>query len=251
MRFAFLDRDAVKILAALTMLVDHAGLLLFAGSELYLPMRAIGRVAFPLFAYLFAEGCIFTKNRRRHFLSVLLLGAVCQGVYIFAMGAVYPLNILLTLSLAMLLTFAVENLKRAFLGESSRVDRAVAVPALLLLLGGTVLLNIFFTFDYGLLGCVLPPLCALFDLRSPFLPDEARRRDTPLLRIAVTGVIAAALTYIAPFGTLQLYALLAVPILLLYNGREGRYRLKWAFYLFYPLHLAALSGIRLLLLLLR
>jgi hypothetical protein len=85
-RIAFFNRNALKIIAALAMLIDHAGILFFAGSPLYLPMRAVGRLAFPLFAYLFAEGCIFTRNRTRHLLSVFLLGVLCQGVFFFAMG---------------------------------------------------------------------------------------------------------------------------------------------------------------------
>ncbi len=246
MRVAFLNRNVVKIIAALSMLIDHAGLLLFAGSPLYLPMRAVGRIAFPLFAYLFAEGCLFTKNRVRHFFSVFLLGAVCQGVFFFAMGEVFPLNILLTLSLSMLLVFAVEAVKRTFVLPTAKGKRVVAILVLLLLVGGTLLLTSFFTFDYGFLGCILPPLCALLDLRSHFLPERIKEKDSPFPRIAATAVIAAALTVGSPFGSVQLFSLFAVPILLLYCGKPGNLRMKWFFYLFYPLHLAVLAGLRLL-----
>ena len=43
----------LKIIAAVTMLIDHAGLMLFPQATW---MRAVGRLAFPLFAFCIAEG---------------------------------------------------------------------------------------------------------------------------------------------------------------------------------------------------
>ena len=44
----------------------------------------------------------------------------------------------------------------------------------------------------------------------------------------------------------MVYALLALPILLLYSGKRGKANLKYFFYIFYPVHLAALQGIAML-----
>ena len=44
----------------------------------------------------------------------------------------------------------------------------------------------------------------------------------------------------------QFYSLLSIPIILLYNGKKGKYELKYFFYLYYPLHLVILYGINLL-----
>ena len=70
--------NTLKIIAMISMLIDHAGLLLFNDNEV---MRIIGRLAFPVFAFLIAEGCFYTKNKLRHFLEIFILGAVCQVVY--------------------------------------------------------------------------------------------------------------------------------------------------------------------------
>ena len=51
----------------------------------------------------------------------------------------------------------------------------------------------------------------------------------------------------ADLGQIQYYALPALPLLACYNGRRGRWKLKYFFYLFYPLHLVLLQGIALLL----
>jgi hypothetical protein len=44
-------------------------------------------------------------------------------------------------------------------------------------------------------------------------------------------------------GLCEWYSLIAVPILLLYNGERGKYNLKYFFYIFYPAHLVILQGI--------
>lgn len=41
----------------------------------------------------------------------------------------------------------------------------------------------------------------------------------------------------------RLFSLLALPLILLYNGKRGNLRLKYFFYAFYPLHLALLAAI--------
>ena len=41
----------------------------------------------------------------------------------------------------------------------------------------------------------------------------------------------------------RLLALLALPLLMLYSGRRGKWNMKYFFYIFYPAHLAILQGI--------
>ena len=55
-----LSSNQLKIIAVITMTIDHIGLYLFPGN---LVLRMIGRIAFPIFAFTFAEGCKYTKNR--------------------------------------------------------------------------------------------------------------------------------------------------------------------------------------------
>ncbi|MBO5782826.1 MAG: conjugal transfer protein TraX, partial [Clostridia bacterium] len=53
-KLRFLSGNSIKILAALAMVIDHVGLLFFPFDPVF---RMIGRLAFPLFAYMIAEGC--------------------------------------------------------------------------------------------------------------------------------------------------------------------------------------------------
>ena len=63
-----------------------------------------------------------------------------------------------------------------------------------------------------------------------------------LLLAALLLVLLAADT-----GGVQWWSLLTLPLLAIYNGQRGKGRMKWLFYFYYPLHLAALQGIAYLL----
>ena len=61
--------------------------------------------------------------------------------------------------------------------------------------------------------------------------------------LAAVGLTALALTT----NYSQWYALLSLPLLALYNGKKGKMKLKYLFYLYYPLHLVAIYAISMLL----
>ena len=58
-----LNGNHLKLIAAFTMLLDHAGILLFPHVKL---LRILGRLAYPIFAYMIAEGCRYTKNNNKN-----------------------------------------------------------------------------------------------------------------------------------------------------------------------------------------
>ena len=67
----------LKLIAAASMLTDHAGLILFHKKKW---MRIVGRLAFPLFAFLITEGFQHTRNRRRYGISLALFALLSDGV---------------------------------------------------------------------------------------------------------------------------------------------------------------------------
>ena len=77
---AGLSAMTLKYIAMATMLVDHMGYVLFPW---ILWLRCVGRIAFPIFAFQIAEGCIRTHDRRRYALRLLLLAIVSHFAYQF------------------------------------------------------------------------------------------------------------------------------------------------------------------------
>lgn len=217
-----LSGNEIKLIAMVAMFSDHFGKMFF---PTVLPFQFFGRIAFPLFAYMIAEGCKYTRNRLRYFLLIFLLGCACSAVYFAVMRSLYQ-NILLTFSLSIACIFSID----AFLKKKRPLPAlgmaAVILATLFLTLPLPELLD-GFELDYGLYGVFLPvafyyvknkyakllPFCVLLFFRSIFLK-----------------------------GT-HPFAFFALPFLLLYNGKRGKRKLKYLFYIFYPAHLVLLQAI--------
>ena len=216
-----LTSNQLKLLAMLTMTLDHIGVQMFPGA---LWLRIVGRLAFPIYAYMIAEGCAHTRNRRKYLLQMAGLALLCQLVYFFAMGSLFQC-ILVTFTLSILLIYACDTGSRP-LTALALLGVALVTVALPRLLPGTD-----FAIDYGFFGVLVPVAAYLGETR----------REKLLFTAGALVVLAWSV------GGIQWYSLAALLPLALYGGQRGKRRMKWLFYLYYPLHLAAIYGISLLL----
>lgn len=216
-----LNGNQLKLIALVSMTIDHIGVQLLPHVTI---LRIIGRLALPIFAYMIAQGCRYTRNKGRYLLQLFAVGFVCQVVYFFAMGSLYQC-IFVTFSLSVcgiyLLEFAKKQ-KIMFCGFLCSVSLAVIyflTDILPLLLPGTD-----FRIDYGFAGVLLPVLIYL------------GKNQKQQLLMTLIGVVLLALQ----LGGIQWIALAAVPLLALYDGTRGKAKLKYLFYIYYPAHLVAL-----------
>lgn len=215
-----LTGNQLKLIALITMTVDHIGMLLLPQITV---LRIIGRIAMPLYAYMIAQGCRYTHDRRRYFLRLAGLALVCQIVYYFADRSLYQC-ILVTFSMSVLCIRAVDTARRkggAFwmLAAAALLGAWAVCELLPVIISG-------FGVDYGFFGVLLPVILYYFGKK---------------------GIAPGMLLLCLSIGDLQWWALAAVPLMLLYNGQRGSRSLGWIFYLYYPLHLAVLYGVALLL----
>ena len=72
-----LTGNQLKLIALVTMTIDHVGLLLLPQLVI---LRIIGRLSMPLYAYMIAQGCRYTHDRRRYFVRLAGLALACQVV---------------------------------------------------------------------------------------------------------------------------------------------------------------------------
>lgn len=221
-----LTGSQLKWVALVAMTVDHIGHMLFPQAAI---LRIIGRLAYPIYAFMIAQGCAHTKNIRKYLLKILAVAAVCQVVYFVTIESLYQ-GILVTFSISialiMLLTKA-EQKKTPLLRVASVVGvfAALFVTELLPhLLTGTD-----FGVDYGFLG-VLLPVCVYF-------------AGSGLKRFWVAAGMLVLMS--VKMGGLQWFCLLALPLLYLYNGKRGNGS-KYFFYIYYPAHLAVIGLLKFL-----
>ena len=215
-----LTGNQLKIIAMITMTCDHVGLQMFPQ---LLWLRIIGRLAMPIYAYMIAEGCRHTRNRKKYLLRLLGMGALCQVVYLVAMGSLYQC-ILITFSLSVLMICALDHAETA--GKMGSLALAASGAFFLCTVLPDLLPRTDFEIDYGLPGVLLPVLIYGAGTRG-----------------LLVGLTLLGLKY----GGIQWLAFLSVPLLLAYNGQRGTANIGKFFYWYYPVHLVAIYGIGLLL----
>lgn len=222
-----LTGNQLKIIAMAAMTCDHVGLQLLPQFAF---LRVIGRLALPVYAYMIAEGCRYTRNRKSYLLRILALALVCQSVYFVAMDSLYQC-ILVTFSLSVCLIYAIDNARkrRDVLSVFLALGTLLAVCFVCLLMP-KLLPQTDFAVDYGLWGVLLPVLVYSGNTRQ----QKALWLTAGLLLLAVT------------YRGIQWWALAAVPLLMLYSGQRGKYHIGTLFYIYYPLHLVVIYGISLL-----
>ncbi len=214
-RFPQLSGNTLKLIAAAAMLTDHVGLMFFPANPVF---RIIGRLAFPIFAFMIAEGCRYTRSKLRYFRNLFVLALLCQIVYFIADGSMY-LSVLFTFSLSVLGIYALQFCQE----QKTTLSFGLFAAAI----AGIYALNQIFTIDYGFSGCMVPIFASL------------PRKGSHHQRIASLGLGLLLLSMNA--GTLQYFCLAAIPVLLCYSGKRGKGNLKYFFYIFYPAHLAILQ----------
>lgn len=198
----------------MSMLIDHIGHIFFPEVMIF---RIIGRIAFPIFAYVLAEGFHYTKDVKKYLLRLGLFALLSEIPYDLAiMGSVLEFshqNVFFTLFFGVLMLYVMSRIKNVIM------QYAVVLVA--------ILLCQFLHTDYSNIGVLLVFIFYVF-----------RQRKAEKLLIA--GLIFLGLT-----GGIQLYALLALPLIALYNGEQGP-KMKAFFYLFYPAHLLILYLVHLI-----
>lgn len=223
--------STLKIFACIFMFIDHFGVEIYPFNETY---RIIGRLAYPIFAFFIAEGCKYTKNRLKRILTIFLLGVFCEAVYVYYSGEYYG-NIMLTFSLSIILIYAMQEARKHLL-KREWVKSGACATVFLLLLSAVYVFCDRYGVDYGFEGVITPLLCSVF----MFTRDEDRA-DNKWINIAMLTVGLILLIMQRDALECQMWSLCAVPILALYNGQAGCRKMKYVFYVFYPLHLALIG----------
>ena len=217
-----LSAAALKWIAAAAMTADHIGIVfsaaLPAGAQLIL--RTAGRIALPLFCFFVAEGARRTGRPGRYALRLLAFALVSEVPFdLMLAGRLFDLlrqNVLFTLLLGLLAVLAADRLRRR---------PAVAVLCALALSGAAQLART----DYGMFGVWL---VLFFWLLPGASPPRAALLSVLLFWLGAAGGGLQT-------GLWQLAGLLALPLIRLYGGRRGRGG-KYAFYVYYPLHMLLL-----------
>lgn len=214
-----ISQEGLKIIACVTMLLDHTGATILPSMGL----RIIGRLAFPIYCFLLAEGVAHTRNPKRYGLRLFigaLLAEIPFDLLFFGRLTLEHQSVMVTLLLGFLM--AVWYKKRG----KMLLPFAVCFFAAELL--GT---------DYSGFGVALIAL---------FVLSRGKPRAFLIQLVGMALIMLLMGSYVLSFGAvripIQVFALPAMILIYFYSGEKstGNVWIQRAFYLFYPVHLTVL-----------
>lgn len=217
--------STLKIIAVVTMLIDHVGACVFehgllrmenirADENLYLllknvdqVLRLVGRIAFPIFCFLLVEGFLHTRDRKKYALRLFLFALISEIPFDLAIRGSFVdfqyQNVFFTLLIGLLVMMLCDHFQKS-------------LSAQLAILTGGLLLSLLLRTDYNYKGVMLIELLYLF------------RHDRQ--KQVLAGGLSFCWELTAPLAFLPIWH---------YNGKRGL-SLRWFFYWFYPVHLLLL-----------
>lgn len=279
---------ALKLLACLFMLIDHTGYYFYdlIPTPLYISMRSIGRLAFPMFAWMVARGIHKTRNPFFYFLRLagfsVVAEALFRGLDLCPTLPVYPTNVLITFSLSVVLVSGYQLATRsgldviASLRPIAPTNNTLPTPPrfdVRINLGG-IRLDSRLGLMIGLLMIFLAITITAWLKSAPcFVPDydfyglaavllffiiqercEEKNRFKRSLQFFLLLNLLFVCTRILADGLadavgwmIQILSVAAIPVIFSpLRDRRPGRAAKYFFYLFYPLHVLALALLRLL-----
>ena len=222
----------LKILACITMLIDHMGAILYPDVIIF---RVIGRLAFPIFCYLIAEGYRKTKDITHYMGRLMVFALVSQLAFNAAfLGSINKprelyLNVFFTLVMGLYSLYLYD--------KNKKIVYVIAIA----------LVCEFLHTDYGAFGVMMIFVSNRYH-------ESFKKLSTSyivlMLLYVVKWLIATKLAspsvllvdIILKHFTIEPLALISLIFIKIYNDKRG-WKLKYLFYIFYPAHLFILSFI--------
>ncbi len=259
----------LKIIAILAMLIDHIGAVVIPYFQsvyahslesffwlqlMVTPMRLIGRIAFPIFAFLIVNGFFHTKDLKKYLIRLSLFALISEPFFDFGLFGRYfdaaHQNVFFTLAFGLVAIWGYDNLVKkkganfiaglfvaciGFITVAMRTDYDFYGILTIFLI--YLFFNSFKQMSAALIALNLILYSGQLTLWSA-IPSYAFYTYQIELQGGY-GVGIQFLIYLLMIS--QLFSLFALLILKDYNGEKGKSFNKYFFYAFYPVHLFLLG----------
>ncbi len=226
----------LKIIALITMLVDHTAAVLIGQisgpTDIYWAMRLIGRMAFPIYCFLLVEGACHTRNQYMYALRLLLFAFISEIPFDLALRGKaidnsYN-NVFFTLLIGLLSIIVIGDIRK--LGERAKkkstpmwflVTFGKYLATAAVIMAAMLVSEFVIRSDYGAAGvaCIVTMYLLWNHKEAAFLAG-----------VLILGLLTS---------DMELAALLMLIPVHFYKGERG-HQIKYLFYGFYPVHLMVL-----------
>ena len=227
-----INNNTLKIIAMILMLLDHLWGTIIPGNQW---MTLIGRMAFPIFAFLIVEGFFHTSDLKKYMKRLFIFGLISEIpfnlIYTGSIIFTFHQNVMFTLLLGLLIINEIDKLK-----NTKEIKKKI-IPILKIFL--FLLISIIGFVDYGVTGVLTIVVFYLF--RGFKLAWIGQLISLILLYIVFFEGQSVILNIFNHeyFLPLQSIGILSLIFIWLYNGEKGKNNklIKYLFYSFYPVHM--------------
>lgn len=216
----------LKILACIFMFIGHIP---FVFPDTVIPCILVGKLAFPIFAFLVSEGYVHTHNLKKYLMRLLVLALISQlpAFLLFNSNSLY-LNIFFTLALGLISIRFFDKIRNKYF----RIVPVIVLSAVSELLGcdfgaiGVLMITCFYVFRTNKVGIVLSETLIMVALFAQKLYNYPALNSTIIRYILLQF----------------LFTIVSLIFIIFYNGKRGKdtRKVKLGFYSFYPIHLTFL-----------
>ena len=225
----------LKHLAIVTMVVDHIGVVLLPD---WFILRVIGRLSFIIFCFLLAEGAVHTHNRPKYAIRLLLLALLSVIPFSYAKYGVWlnfeDLNVFFVLSSSVMMLALFDLCK-------NKPFEYVYKILIVILFG---VFGYMVGFEYNFYGYAL--VACFYQFRGNNIAVGCATTAVTLVALPLFKILVCSEQPIKALGysMVEAIGLLSLLFIFAYNGERGKQLPKWFYYLFYPVHLGILVGIK-------
>ena len=240
-----LDANSIKMIAIIAMTIDHIAWLQFPGysyDPIPLLLHIIGRITCPIMCYFIAEGYHYTKNIARYTQRLFIFSFISHFAYVYFAGNYVDWKSFIPFYYGDILNQTSVMWPLAWGLVMLRIANHQTIKPLLkyILIIGICLIT--FPSDWS---CIAS-LCIL-----AFGTNRGNLKKQSLWMVFYVALYATVYFFALDrvYGMIQMAVVLAIPVVALYNGQRGRHPkvnkiMKYAFYIYYPLHLFILGWIQ-------
>jgi len=251
----------LKVIALTAMLLDHVGAVF--PDHVPFAFRLIGRLTFPIFVYLIAEGFRYTRSPEKFLLRLLAFAVISepfydwtivrsanieQGLSPWHVDFLNRTNIFFTLFLGGVAIVVLKHVYDAFI---QRLDTDSPIKAHIMAYVNITMITFPVTYglmsvadfigsDYGGYGVLF--ILLMYVIKNKLLRISVFAVMNVLQHRGLISMMMDGITLPLEFQAFIPFTLITVPLIALYNGKRGP-SLKWLFYIAYPAHLAILAVI--------
>lgn len=272
LKHGIINMNQLKIIALIAMTIDHIGAKLFhidGLTSLSTIMCIVGRTAAPLFVFALAVGMRKTHSKAKYILRLYIANIIISitAIPFILTGVINTApSILSTLLYIAVIIYIIEFIKERT--HRWLITAGITIPALSIIILVPIIINrtvestlVDKTYTLfgsepaesirGVLRAIIPSiwlvdysmLFVLMGVAFYFLKNKYAQAAALFIFSAISymGTYRLAFTMFNGFFlSNQFLMLLAIPVILLYNGEKG-HNMKWLFYIYYPAHIYIIS----------